>query len=381
MKKVLFLQINGKSFGGVWQVNKLLGENLIDNGYDVSITAIRNNKNNIKVEHDPRLKLYTINELDEWGTYNGNDLLNEIKKGKFIKVTKMFNSRIKYKLILKKDIKKLHKYIENLKPNYIIISHYQILDMIPKEYLSKVINVQHSSFKDAINHKATRKTLEKYKDKVKFVWLTKNTMDSAIKYGITNSTYIYNAVRFKSENTANVIKNKKLITIARLSKDKNITKMVDIVKKVFEDISLKDWCLEIYGNGAELENIKNKINNHKQIHLMGLTDNPKENLLSASINLNTSPYEGFCLSILEANECGVPTIAFNFGESTEEEIINNKTGIIAKDEEDYIIKLKELMKDNKKLQELSTNCKEYNKNFQIELILKKWIDIFNEIDK
>ena len=68
MRKVLFLQNNGKSFGGVWQVNRLLGENLIEKGYDVTICAIRNNKNNLIIEHDPRLKTMTINEDDEWGT-------------------------------------------------------------------------------------------------------------------------------------------------------------------------------------------------------------------------------------------------------------------------------------------------------------------------
>ncbi len=380
MKKVLFLQNNGKSFGGVWQVNKLLGENLIEKGYDVTIAAIRNNKNNLIIEHDRRLKTMNINEEDEWGTYNGSEIINSLKELNILNTIKMIISRIKYNMVLKKDISKLHNYLEEIKPNYIIVSHYQILDMIPKKYYNNIIFVQHSSFKDAINHKATRKTLYKYKDKIKYVWLTKNTMNEAIKYGITNSTYIYNAVRFKSDKVADTTNNKKLITIARLSKDKNIPCMIDIAKEVFKDPLFNNWTLEIYGNGEEYETIKKCINNHKQIHLMGLTKNPQENLLSSSINLNTSPYEGFCLSILEANECGVPTISFDFGESTTEEIINNKTGIIAKDKNDYINKLKELMKDKEKLKILSNNCKKYNKQFQIELIINKWISLFKEID-
>ena len=381
MKKILFLQNNGKSYGGVWQVNKLLGESLIKQKYDVSIVSIRNNKNNLTFEHDKRLKLFTINEKDEWGTFSGSEIISKLKKFYIASSLKMIFSRLKYNFKLKIDIKKLHKYINEFNPNYIIVSHYQILDMIPKNYQNIIINVQHSSFKDAINHKATRRTLLKYKDKIRYVWLTKNTMNEAIKYGIKNSTYIYNAVRFKSQQTADVIKNKKLITIARLSKDKNISTMIDIVKEVFEDNSLNDWSFEIYGNGEELEKIEKQINNHRQIRLMGLTNNPKEKLLSASINLNTSPYEGFSLSILEANECGVPTISFNFGESATEEIINNKTGIISKDKNDYIKDLKKLMKDEKKLKELSTNCKKFNEQFQIEKIIQEWIYLFNSIDK
>ena len=380
MKKVLFLQNNGKSFGGVWQVNKLIGEALIEKGYDVSIISIRNNHNDLILQYNPKLHVSTINEQDEWGTYSGSEIKEELVKLHFLKTFKMIGSRIKYDIVFKKDIKKLHQFINDYHPNYIITTHYQLLSMIPKDYLKVTINEQHSSFASAINHKATRDTFDKYKDKVKFLWLTKKTMQNAINYGIKNSTYIYNAVRFTSKEVANVAKNKKLITIARLSKDKDILRMVTIVKEVFKDAEFKDWVLEIYGDGAELDNIKKAIGNNKQIKLMGLTNDAKEKLLSASINLNTSPYEGFCLSILEANECGVPTICFDFGESVNEEIINGVTGIIAKDNEDYINKLKDLMRDDKKRKEMAKQAKEFNRNFTLDNIINKWIELFDEMD-
>ena len=118
-------------------------------------------------------------------------------------------------------------------------------------------------------------------------------MNNAIDEGYTNSSYIYNAVRFKTNEKADVVKNKKLITIARLSKDKSIDIMVEIVKNIFKEKKYKDWTLEIYGSGEEEEYIKTLINNHKQIKLMGLTNLPQKELLNASINLNTSKYEGF----------------------------------------------------------------------------------------
>lgn len=205
-------------------------------------------------------------------------------------------------------------------------------------------------------------------------------MNDAIECGIKNSYYIYNAVRFKNRETSNVLDNKKLITIARFTKEKRIDLMVDIVKEVFKDKKYQAWTLEIYGNGPEEEKIKNKIDNHSQIKLMGLTQDPKKELMNASINLNTSSFEGFCLSVLEANECGVPTITLNFGESVSEEIIDNKTGIIAKDKIDYINKLRELMSNDKELLKLSKNAKEFSNNFHIEKIINNWIEIFNEMD-
>lgn len=380
MKKVLILQNKGKSYGGVWQVNRLVGEELIKNGYEVHIVAIRNNQNDIETEHAPRLKIHTINEKDLWSTYRGKDILDELKKGNIFNSFKMIFSRIKYEISLKQDITQLHQYIATYNPDYIITSHYQLLDMIPKKYLSITINEQHSSFIDAINHKATRKTLEKYNGKVQFLWLTKKTMEKAEEYGLINNLYIYNAVRFKSSKQANVIKNKKLITITRISEVKRLDLMINICEEIFKDNQFKDWVLEIYGDGELEAEIKNQIHNQRQIKLKGLTNTPKKELLDASINLNTSKYEGFSMSILEAQECGVPTISFDCWESVHEQIISNKTGIIAKDKKEYIDKLKELMLNESMLQKMSNECKQFSNNFQIDVIVKEWIKLFNKID-
>lgn len=80
---------------------------------------------------------------------------------------------------------------------------------------------------------------------------------------------------------------------------------------------------------------------------------------------------------------GIPTVTFDIGESTDEEVINEKTGIIvySKRKEDYIYELDKLMKDNNKLIELSKSAKKYNENFKIENIIKDWINLFKEIDK
>lgn len=151
--------------------------------------------------------------------------------------------------------------------------------------------------------------------------------------------------------------------------------MIDICNTIFKDSKYHDWVLEIYGDGEERDYLESliKIN---QIKLMGSTNNPKKKLLTSSINLNTSDYEGFSLSILEANECGIPTITFDFGESVGEEIIDNKTGFIASSMDDYINKLKKLMDDNDLLEKMSINAKKFNNDFRIENIVEEWMKIF-----
>ena len=200
-------------------------------------------------------------------------------------------------------------------------------------------------------------------------------MNAAIKHGLTNSICIYNPVRFETKERANVTKNKKLVTIARISHQKRIDKMVDIVEEVFKDKKYSDWTLEIWGEGEEYDLIKGMITS-PQIKLMKRTNDPKSVLLSSSINLITSDFEGFALSILEACECGIPTITLDFGESTEEQVLDNKTGFIAKDREDYINKLKQMMDNKELLEKFSIECKKYNERFKIKNIVKDWENIF-----
>lgn len=380
MKKVLFLQNKGNDYGGVWQVNKLVGEELQKNNYVVSIVSIRNSKKNENVNKDTKLNTFIINEKDVWGTFQGREILSELKKKNMFNACKMLFLRIVYKIKLKIDKKELCKYIKSMNPNYIITSQYELLNMIPKKYLARTVHQQHSSFSDFSKHKATVKTMLKYNNKIGYLWLSKETMKKARELGLNNNYCIYNAARIESKKIANVLKNKKLVTIARLADQKDIGTMIDIVEEIFKDKKFDNWNLEIYGNGPKETEIRERINNSR-IKMMGPTNDPKKVLLSSSINLNTSLFEGFSMSILEAQECGVPTISFNYWESVYEQILDNKTGIIVENKEEYINKLKELMLNEEKLLQLSKNAKEFSNEFHIDKIVDEWINMFDKIDK
>ena len=377
--KIVFIQNKGGNYGGVWQVNKMVGEALINKGYEVSIVSIRDDHFGLKLDHDERLKVVTINEKDIWHTYYGSDFKDSLKKLKLITLFKQVFHRIRNIKRLKNDKKNLTKYLDEYKPDYLVVSQYQVLDLIDTKYLPITFMHQHASFMDTLSVNANVETFFKYNDKIKgFIWLTKNTMAKAIEKGFKNNRYIYNAVRFNCDKVSDVINNKKLVSISRLSSDKRIDLMILMVEEVFKDPKYRDWSLEIYGDGEEYDNLS-KIITSPQVKLMGSTDKPMDVMLSSSINLNTSTYEGFCLTIIEGYECGVPSISFNSGEQIEEVILDNKTGFIAKDREDYINKLKELMDNSDLLKEMGLNAKEYNKNFTIDKIVNDWDKLFHDV--
>ena len=377
--KIVFIQNKGGNYGGVWQVNKIVGEALINKGYDVSIVSIRDDHFGITLEHDERLKVVTINEKDIWHTYYGSDFKESLYGFHLIRLTKQICHRIRNIFRLKNDKKNLTKYLDEYKPDYIVVSHYQVLDLIDTKYLPITFMHQHTSFMDTLSINANIETFFKYNDKIKgFIWLTNKTMEKANEKGLRNNYHIYDAVRFKSDSISNVENNKKLVSISRLSSDKRLDLMIKMVEEVFKEEKYSNWVLEIYGDGEEFDNLSKTITS-PQVKLMGSTDNPKDVLLSSSINLNTSIYEGFCLTIIEGYECGVPAISFDSGEQIEEVILNNKTGFIAKDREDYINKIKELMDNPSLLKEMGINAKEYNKNFQIDKIVNDWDNLFHNV--
>lgn len=380
MKKILFLQIVGNSLGGVWFVNKALGEELKKRGYDVSVLAIRNNHpgDNIK---DTTLKIDVINKKDKWEIVHKGDVFRNLFKMKLFKTLKQYFSDNKK---LKEDYSFMKEKILEINPDYIIASHYQTLPGVPKQFLNRTIFVQHSSFNYLLNDRNNVRVLKKLNDQIfGLYWLCKSTMQRALDFGFKKNHYIYNPNKFTTEEISDVVKNKKIVVITRIAPEKRIDLMINIVNDVFKDDKLKDWKFEIYGVGEFSSDSKTILENSKQIIYKGLTNNPMEVLLNSSLTLNTSIYEGFSLSIIEGYSCGLPVIAFNFGESAHEQVIDDYNGYII--ENDNIIefkkKLHNLLLDDELLEKMSKNAKEFSLQFSINSIVDKWETVFKKIDE
>ena len=379
LKKILFLQIKGNSLGGVWFVNKALGEEFLKRGYHVEVLAIRNNHPGIEINDTP-LKINVINKEDLWEIVHRRDVLKAVFKNFFKTLKQYFEDKKK----LDNDFFKMKDFIKEYNPDYIIVSHYQLLLGIPDEYLSKVIFVQHSSFKYLIDDKYAIRLLKKYKNKIfKMCWLCKSTLDDAIKFDFKNSTYIYNPNKFITDKQADVVKNKKIVVITRIHPEKRIDLMISMVNDVFMNNKFRDWKFEIYGTGSFNEESKKILKESKQIEFKGLTDNPMEILLKSSLTLNTSVYEGFSLSIIEGYTCGLPVISFNFGETVYEEIKDGKTGFVINqgDIENFKIKLIKLLSSPNLLKEMSDNAKNFSKQFEVSKVADKWEELFKHMEE
>lgn len=378
MKKVLFLQIKNHINGGIRFVNKTLSDELVKLGYDVRICSIRG-IDDISVRNaNKNIKIDIINKNDPWEITHQRDIINSLKRFNGLRT---FIRYVKEHKKLKDDYLNLKNYIKKYNPTYIIISHYQVIPGIPEEYLSRTINIHHSSYDFLNSCKDNKKKLYSLRNVMKFVWLTKSTCEQAKNDGFLNSTYIYNPIKFNTSKSANVVENKKLVCVARFGAEKRIPLMIDIANIVLKDNP--DWSFELYGIDNEeqiIDKIKETDNN--RIKFLGSVTDVESVLLSSSIYLCTSNFEGFSLSLLEAYECGIPVIAFDFGESCYEEIIDGKTGfIIEKDNvAEYVQKLNYMINNSNLLNDLSCGSKEFAKRFNSKTIIKEWIALFDEIE-
>ncbi|MCI8486652.1 MAG: glycosyltransferase family 4 protein [Clostridia bacterium] len=375
--KILFLQNIGNVIGGIANVNNTLATAFAEDGNEVYVYAVRNGTQINKQKENSTIQYKIINEQEIWDCPRYSDVIKKIKQFNIIDSIIQFRKRVVYDKKLKNDYKKLKQEIISINPDIIIVSHYELLKAIPKEYENKTINHYHTNFTQVLKNKSQMKIFNSYKNKIKkFVWLTHKTCQDAIEFGITNSTYIYNPIPNKEFQEYDKVE-KKLIFLARFSDEKRLDLAIRIFNEVVQENNLEDWKLDLYLVGEITDEIKKQIKESKNIIYKGKTDAPEKIFGRYYAMLMTSSFEGFPLTVIEANRCKVPVISFDFGESAKE-VIKEQTGILIQQDniKEYKKKLLYLMNDETYRNRLAKNAKIFAKELQIRNIKSCWYHIF-----
>jgi glycosyltransferase involved in cell wall biosynthesis len=142
---------------------------------------------------------------------------------------------------------------------------------------------------------------------------------------------IHNSVRLPAKVAEpDTPQNKAILTVARLVPRKRIDLLISAFSNILKTHS--DWELQIAGYGADEDSLKKlarRLGVSKSVKFLGQVDNTYELYERAAIFALPSETEGFPLTAIEAMAHGLPVVGFDDCEGLNQQVINQKTGLLA----------------------------------------------------
>ena len=167
-------------------------------------------------------------------------------------------------------------------------------------------------------------------------------------------------------------KKKEVLVVSRM--DERL-KRIKYALRVWRKAYQTDWTLRIVGYGEDLEYYKKLSRQWKlrNITFEGLQD-PLQYYQSVSVFLMVSAFEGWGLTITEAQQCGCVPIAFDSYSAVHDIIQSGRNGYIVpnNDIDEYVRVLQELMNNDTLRAELAANAQKDVQRFSRENIAKQW---------
>lgn len=205
---------------------------------------------------------------------------------------------------------------------------------------------------------------------------------SIIKKKATNIYSIYNPSPIQPIEEIDWKKKEQMVLfVGRLEKQKSVEKLIHIWAK----LNVSGWKLCIVGSGSQEQYLKElalKLNVSDRITFEGqqpsLTYYRKAKILCL-----TSIYEGYPMTVIECQSCGVVPVIYASFTASYDMITSGKDGIVipAFDEEKYIMELRRLMNNDDNLKQMSYNCVKTAKRYSINSIIDKWVEIIENYSK
>ena len=352
MKKVMFV-IGQMSNGGA---ERVVWANSLCDQYDISVVC--------------PIKDELVYELDTRVQYFGNNI--------------SIHNNIKRKI---QHYQFIHKCYNKIIPD-IVISFtteiniycciYKIFHNIPRLIISERNDPKRDP--KSKGKRIARKCLYWIADKC--VFQTQYAMECFSKAVQHKGTVIFNPVSSELPYSEVNEREKKIVSISRLQKQKNIPLMINAFERFHQ--LYEEYVLEIYGDGSEKSNIEGLIaerNLEDCVKLMGFCKDVHDRIKSASMFLLTSNYEGMSNAMIEALCMGIPTICTDCpAYSAREFIKDGENGyLIDVGDLDQLISKMILLENNKDLSaQFSENTKRLRQVLSTDVISRKWKEIIED---
>lgn len=180
-------------------------------------------------------------------------------------------------------------------------------------------------------------------------------------------------------------KEKRVLVLSRMDEiQKRVSLALKVWKKVMENADLRDWHLDIVGEGHDMA-LERRV--ARRIGLTGYTfhgwSDPHPFLKRSAILMMTSEYEGLPLSILEAEAYATVPIAFDSYRSLADVVTDGKDGVLVRpfgDIDAFARELARLMRSADLRRRLAESAAENASRFSSAVITEKWLELLNSLD-
>ncbi|SIS82829.1 glycosyltransferase [Salimicrobium salexigens] len=172
------------------------------------------------------------------------------------------------------------------------------------------------------------------------------------------------------------IKEPKIISVGRLTKQKNQHMLIDAFNLVLREKKSK---LIIIGEGEEKSEIEAKIkenNIQDDVLMLGYKSNPYKYIYNSDIFVLPSLYEGLSNALLEALACDIPIVTTDNPDFIIKDGVNGLQATV--DKKDIANKITEILTDKSISEYMKSNNKEYMNNFDISNMINRYENLFKE---
>ena len=212
----------------------------------------------------------------------------------------------------------------------------------------------------------------------KFILLTEE--DKGFWTERPNAAVIPNPLPFNMVECSE-LKNKRILSVGRISFEKGIDRMLKIWSKV--SINYPDWKLTLIGEvvDPELFSLIKDLKLQDSVEILPPTPLIKAEYLKSSIYVMTSLFEGLPMVLLEAIACGLPIVSYDFKCGPRDVINNDIDGYLVTegDEATFVEKLSLLISNEELRLKMGAQAKLNSQRFSVERVMEKWNNLFIEL--
>lgn len=195
-------------------------------------------------------------------------------------------------------------------------------------------------------------------------------------YNVKNVSVIENGVDTKAFESNGKKTWGKVVYVGRIEPHKQIDVLVDKFK------GMNDLRLDIIGNGSQIGHLRSRLNGCQNVRIHGHLDFPDlvREVKDSWLFVMPSNREGFSIASLEAMASSVPvlTVDGRYNLAANEIIRDGYNGIVSQDFDDLVSNAKKLYSDEGSWKTLSSNAKDFSKNFDWDVIANRTADLFKK---